>query len=333
MFTLAAVLLSLSNVSIHTDPPVTAFRPVAFAAAPSGPLILLTLEDGSVRVYDTARRQTVRTLAKHPQGAYAAAWSPDGTKVATGDETARIWIEDPRTGKKIREYRTHIKGIEKLSFTSDSAKVVSTGKDDEIKIYDLTDSRPKEIKHILGKGANVYGCTADPRNPGVIATAMLVLGGGRTYDWDTGKVQGFLGGHDNQGALDLTYNPQGTIIATAGKDGTVVLLNTATSTKIGVLKGHTDWVTSVTFSPNGKLAAGGSADGTVKVWDVNTLQKIGDLPKQNYVVSPVVFSGDGRTLATVTDQGYLQLSRIDPAQSGPAPKLKKVKKHRRRRHH
>lgn len=333
MSLLAALLLGGPAISVNPGQTFDGMRPIAFAAAPVGSQVLVTLEDGSDRIFDCKARCCTRTLAKHPQVAMAAAWSPDGLFLATGDETARIWIENARTGQRVREYRTHTKGIEKLSFNITGNLLLSTGKDDEIKVYDLTKPAPKEVQHVLGKGANFYGAAFNPKLPYTFATAILQEGGGRTYDAVSGSVRYFLEGHDSQGATDIAYNPQGTMVASAGKDGTTVLMDTKSYKKIGTLRGHTDFVMAVTFSPNGKLVATSSQDGTVKVWNAATMDKVADISHQTNVGSPVAFSADGTTLLTVSDQGFLQLNQISPSQpaalAAPTPVTKPTK---RRRH-
>lgn len=329
-----ALLLAAKAAAVTPGLQIQGLRPMAYAAAPTGSKVLVTLEDGGVRIFDAASHQTVRTLAKHKEPANAAAWSPDGFYVATGDETARIWIEDTRSGAKVREYRTHIRGIQKLSFNMQSRYIASTGKDDEIKVYDLESKSPKEMRGILGKGANFYGGTFSPKQPFMIGTAILAAGGGRLYDAKSGQVTGFLVGHDEQGANDVAFSPQGTRIATAGKDGTVSVLDAKTLKKVGTLRGHGDFVVTAAFSPNGRLLATGSVDRTVKVWDTVTMQKVADIPSQSSVGSPVAFTSDGKTLLTVSDQGFLQINSVSPAQAGSTVTTAvPVKTKAKKRHH
>lgn len=308
-------------------------HPVAFAAAPTGSRILVCMEDGSVRIVDAKTHQTVKTLAKHPQPAYAAAWSEDGLYVATGDESARIFIESPISGSLIRQYRTHTKGIQKLSFNSTRQYLVSTGKDDQINIYDLTNSSSREARKILGKGANFYGATCSPTLPYTVSTGILGPGG-RDYDLNTGKQIGFLVTQDDEGVFDVGYNPAGTRLVTANKNGDADVFDASSLKKLGALKGHQDFVMYTAFSPNGNLIATGSSDRTVRVWNSRSLKEVAELSNENTVGSPVCFTADGNTLATVSDQGYLQLNTVTPCQAAvdkPVAKKasKKSKKHRR----
>ncbi|MEZ0325666.1 MAG: WD40 repeat domain-containing protein [Fimbriimonas sp.] len=315
--------LKPETIQVALSRVVPNLRPIAFAPAPTGALFIACMEDGSVRIMDGKTRQTVRELDKHPQPAYAAAWSADGNLVATGDETARIWIASSRSGAKLKEYRTHTRGIQKLSFNVGANMLISTGKDDQINVYEIDKAGPKEARVILGKGANFYGAAFSPKLPSIFTTGMLGAGG-RIYDASNGQVKGFITGHNNQGMFDVDYNLAGTRAVSAGRDGNAIVWDMKTDLPVGTLKGHKDWVVDVAYSPNGKLIATSSTDQTVKVWNAVTLAKVADIAAQSYVGSPLCFTADGSTLVTVNDQGYLQFNSVTPAQ--PAPTATPVKK-------
>lgn len=327
---LFATLLLAPAVKITPVKTAIGIRPIALAAAPLGSKFLACLEDGSVRIIDSKTRQTIRTLDKHPGPAYAAAWSADGSFVATGDETARIWIHNALTGKKVREYRTHTKGIQKLSFNLPGTLLISTGKDDQVNVYDLRSDKPKEMRVILGKGVNFYGATFHPKLPWTFAVGML-NGGVRLYDAPSGKPLAFLTDAGGQGVFDFCFNPAGTLGVSAGRDGNAVLWDAKKRSKIGKFKGHDDWVVYAAMSPNGRLVATGSSDRTVRVWDVKTMTAVAELPNEFTVGSPVLFTADGASLITVNDGGDLQFNSLTPAQSPPAPAKIAAKPTKRKR--
>ncbi len=301
------------QVSVSMAQVVDALRPVALAAAPSGTKIVAAMEDGSVRIIDAKTRHTIRALARHPQSAYALAWSPDGQFVASGDETARIWIENALTGQKVREYRTHTKGIQKLSYNQFGTLLISTGKDDQVNVYDLTSAKPKEARHILGKGMNFYGATFNPQSTRFFTVGML--GGGlREYDASTGNLMHFLIDPTGQGIFDVSFSPAGTREISAGRDGNAIVWDAVSFRKVGTLRGHQDWVVNTALAPNGRLAATSSTDRTVKVWNLQSMQKVADLSGQCTVGSPLCFTGDGGTLVTVNDAGCLEFNNVSPAQ-------------------
>ena len=104
----------------------------------------------------------------------------------------------------------------------------------------------------------------------------------------------------NQGIVNsVAFSPDGTILASAGDDGKIVLLNTSQFQPIQQLDGHSGPVTRVAFSPDGKILASAGKDGSVILWDMNSYQPIGQpLSEHNGEVTSLAFSPDGRTLAT-----------------------------------
>ena len=319
---LATLIVAAVVPTVTPGKVVVGVRPIAFAAAPTGSKFVACLEDGSVRIIDAKTHMTIRELDKHPGPAYAAAWSADGNFIATGDETARIWIHNAITGKKVREYRTHTKGIEKLSFNLPTTLLVSTGKDDQCNVYDLRTPSARERTVILGKGMNFYGGTFHPKLPYTFTVGML--GGGlRMYDAVTGKPVGFLTDPGGQGVFDVAFNPAGTRAFSAGRDGMVVAWDPMHQSKMGKLQGHGDWVVNAAVSPDGALVATSSSDRTVKVWDTKAMRKIADIPNEFTVGSPLAFTADGTTLLAVTDGGDLQYDTITPpAKAALAPPAK-----------
>jgi WD40 repeat protein len=98
----------------------------------------------------------------------------------------------------------------------------------------------------------------------------------------------------------VAFSPDGKILATGSRDGTVRLWDVATHRQIGnpiAVPGPT--VTSVAFSPDGLTLATGSEDHTVRLWDLATHRQIGDpLAGHAGPVYSVAFSPDGKTVAS-----------------------------------
>lgn len=66
----------------------------------------------------------------------------------------------------------------------------------------------------------------------------------------------------------LAISPDGKLLASCSRDGTVRIWDTAAGEPVGdVLEGHTDWVFGVTFSHDGQHLLSFSADSTMRIWD------------------------------------------------------------------
>ncbi len=342
MITLFASLLITSplvsrvdSLSLSRNKTMVGLSAIAFAPAPSGTRMLVTSEDGTVRLFDCAAGATIKAMTKHLQSSYGAAWSPDGNKIATGDETARVFIEGA-AGGMIKQYRTHFKGVQKLSFNSEGNLLLSTGKDDSIRIYSTSGSSAKENRLILGNGSNPYGGVFMPGSPSMFVVGVLGKGA-RVYDASTGAMKAELNGHGGQGVLDVAINNTSTVIATVGKDGNAILWNAKTFQPITTFRAHADWATNATFSPNGKYLATSGVDRLVRVWNVETHQKVAEIGNCYGVGSPIAFTANGASLVSANDSGYLQIHTVSPAQPGsqigaakPGKKLKKAKTKKRK---
>ncbi len=117
---------------------------------------------------------------------------------------------------------------------------------------------------------------------------------------------GHLTGHTGPVA-EVTFSPNGHILATASGDGTAKLWDAATHQLIATLTGHTNIVRSVAFSPDGHILATASGDKTAKLWDVATHQLVTTLTGHTEVVEAVAFSPNGHTLATASDDDTAKL--------------------------
>jgi WD40 repeat protein len=299
-------------------------RPLAYAPSPTGSQIAVTLEDKSIRIIDAKTFQTVRTFQGHPQPAYAVAWSDDGSFIASGDESARIFIWDARTGKQIKLiYGDHQRGIQRLSFNHPRTLLMSTGKDDKILIWSVPGY--KKVGEVLGKGCNFYGGTFNPLTDAFVAATLTTSA--RMYRQTSAgsKVLSFFSS-DPQGQLDVCWNKQGSMILTGEKSGNAVLFDVKGLKKFGTLKGHMDFVTSVAFAPSGKIAATASPDRTVRLWDPKSLKQVAALEEQSGIGSPLAFTADGKYMATVGINDFMQIYTLTPPQSVNAAAATPVKK-------
>jgi WD40 repeat protein len=65
----------------------------------------------------------------------------------------------------------------------------------------------------------------------------------------------------------LLFEPDGSRLFSADRDGLVQISDPKTGETYGVLRGHDDYVMSLAMSGDGKRLVSGSGDGTVRIWD------------------------------------------------------------------
>lgn len=120
-----------------------------------------------------------------------------------------------------------------------------------------------------------------------------------------------LEGHTDN-VVDVSFSPDGNIIASASNDKTVKLWTKKGQLLKPILK-HRSSVWTVSFSPNGQFIASGDNEGIVKIWNNNgILQKEIKTRNRdsNNIVIRVNFSANSQMLASANSDQKVRIWRI-----------------------
>lgn len=105
----------------------------------------------------------------------------------------------------------------------------------------------------------------------------------------------------------MTFNRDGSMLAAAGFDGSVILWDTSSWERVRETT-IDNAVLSLAFSPDGMVLAAGTETGEVEFLDVETGQRIGGaVAGQRDWVNTVAFTPDGRTLVAGSEDGSIAL--------------------------
>ncbi len=113
-----------------------------------------------------------------------------------------------------------------------------------------------------------------------------------------------LTGHTGE-VYSVAYSPDGTKIASASDDGTILIWDVKTGDRIRTLRGHTDGVESVAYSPDGTRLVSGGDDNTVRIWNADTGAFLHMLSAND--VNSVAYSRNGSRIVSGSDNGTIRI--------------------------
>nr|HET6903982.1 serine/threonine-protein kinase [Ktedonobacteraceae bacterium] len=126
----AVVLKALAKKPAERSPSVQAFAE-ALEEASKGPPAPLTPSIGTPLLIYSGHFDAVRALA----------WSPDGSRIASGsdDKTAQVW--EASSGRLLRSYRGHSDSIWTLAWSPDGSRIASGSMGETVQVWEVSSGR------------------------------------------------------------------------------------------------------------------------------------------------------------------------------------------------
>ena len=222
-------------------------------------------DEENVVVYNFENGRKIKTLKGHTKRIGDVAISPDNktlVSVSGGDRTIRVW--DVESGDLLTTLADNVGPTTHAAFTPDGKMFITgaIGDDRTIKIWDAETFELLRISDQQPGYVNGLDVTADGKK--VVAAVRNFI-----KVWDVATVSElFTVKGPSLEINDIAISPDGNMVATANKEGTIMLFDINTGENLGTLQGHKGWVLSLAFSPDGKLLYSGAEDKLVKIWQL-----------------------------------------------------------------
>lgn len=161
----------------------------AYAISPDGSAFAAALPRGRVQVMATEDGRERFTVAVTKELSICVMFSPDSSMLLTGagfsDPNIRLW--DAGRGESRGALEGHSAYVTDLLFTSDGARLISSGADQTIRLWDWTTQKPAGVLRGHLDEVDGMALTADDR------TLASRCKDGSIYLWELRKSAGHLG--------------------------------------------------------------------------------------------------------------------------------------------
>jgi RNA polymerase sigma factor (sigma-70 family) len=262
---------------------------------------------GTVRRFDpTTGRELFRAELSGDDPAHDVFLSRSGKRMAiarTVGKPAVVHVHDTGTGKETLRIQCENWRVRGVDFTPDDRTMAVADVRDTLALYDTATGRlTGELKHegvrfIFARfspdGRTLATLAGDDREP-YVAELWDVA------EWKV-RLRLPLPETDAYSTHDLSFSPDGKLVATSSQRPNVILWDAATGREVRRYRGHPT-VMRTAFSPDGPTLAAASNNGTVQLWDVAGGRLLPASADPIVCVLHLRFGRDGRSLIGYADR-------------------------------
>ncbi|NET62232.1 MAG: WD40 repeat domain-containing protein [Symploca sp. SIO2E6] len=313
-FYLLAGILGLSPAAISSVPELLGSNPQGALIAqenlntPSSEIIELEFLP-----LDAWRNpQLLRTIDAHSGPVDVLTFTADNQFLISGgsrnDAHLKVWWLE--TGREVDSIRAHRTSITALALTPDGEILASVGDDAGVNLWEW--QQGNYTRTFLDHSSNILSLAITPDSKTLVTGA---LDGIRLWDLQKQRPLYILNRFDHQ-TYALAINPEGSILASGHKFGTIKLWNLKTGTLLGTIPAHTGAsnqapgrsnrsVSVLAYTPDGNILVSGSYDRTIKVWNQQTTGQLAYPPLRGHTgpIEAIAIHPNGEIIASASRDG------------------------------
>jgi len=247
-----------------------------------------------------------KILKGHNDNIWSIAFSPDGTKIASGssDRTVKIW--NSHTGQCLKTLSVHSRPVLSVTFSPDGNTVASCGGHSIIKLWNVQTGEC--FQTIQEKASYIIKFNLNGLQLASGHTSGMI----KLWNIKNGKCIQTL--QFGKPIISIAFSDDGKYIAYGSYDGTVTVWDINENKSVMTLQQNysSPWSLAFSnFSQNSKLLAVGRDSEVIQIWDINTGEIItsfqGNRPLEKVNITGVT----GLTAATIDSLKELGASRIE----------------------
>jgi len=246
----------------------------------------------------------------HVDEVVSVQFSPDHTRIASGDEDGTIRIWDLQTGSLLNTLSTHDGAVTALAFSPDGSRLASGANGSSIQVHEVPSG--KKIAEMTHRGS--YVNTLDVSADG---TRIVSAGGSSAV-----QIRNARNGEEvttlKKGPTNVkcaSFSPDGTRVVTGDHSGTVRIWSVSSGTiERSFVCSPEKLIHTVLFTPDGSHVVSGGVDGILRIHDLSGERGNGKPVHRKKVperILTVALSADGKRIVAGLYNGSVVSWRPD----------------------
>jgi WD40 repeat protein len=241
------------------------------AASPDGRWVATASHDSTVKLWDARTLKLVRTLMGHEGVVWCVAFSPDSKYLASGGGGVKVWEAD--TGREVQHIEEHSRLVSSLAFHPGGRWLASADLSGEVRLRDVAAGASLGLLHKFD--GPVHSLAFHPGGGWLGAAchdqgiALWRFGDAPPVPADPDRI---LTGH-TAAVRSVGFSADGRYLASGSEQGTIILWDGESFSRVVTLKGGTGQVRGLSFSRDGQYLAGAAYVSPTIVWDLTAVRR------------------------------------------------------------
>jgi len=242
-------------------------------------------EFGEIQIWDTAKREPVRSIKGSNDAFYGVSISPDNSQVAVGCADKLVRVFNVVDGIEVMRCDNHLDWVFGSAFTNDGLRLASVSRDKAAKLIDIATGH---LVDDINRSRDPLVCLARHPIDDLIATGgtegkvrlfRMEPRGGRLAEGDN-KEESFVREFEHIGSpiQSVAFSPDGSAVACGVASGEVRIFKTENGQRLAQIKASHGPVFAVAFNADGDLIATGGQDGQIRFYKTSNGELVQEFP-------------------------------------------------------
>lgn len=267
-------------------------------------LLAATTSDGEVRLWNTETYALDGSFV----GSHDVMFQPDGSLIAAGGPTLRLW--DSASNTEAEAISTG--AVSLLAFSPDGTRVAVVDEMDDLHIWNIETGA--EVASLSGwHGGAVNAVAFNPNGTTLVSgggDAFGSMGGISLWNIDAQAQLAHLSAQ-NGPVQTMAVSPDGVTIAVGTSNGMLEFRDGQNGAINREIHSHDGRVLSVVFSPQGDAVATGGDDASARLWDAVTGEARAELTGLGGPIRHLNLSDEGSLLPSEGVEDVTELAGMD----------------------